>query len=547
MYTLREPQQIVFDKIRNKIGAGKKRILVLAATGFGKTILSYVITKNALQKGNRVLFTSHRIQLAGQTKDKFSDLKPSYLQGNSKGFDRENMLQIATIQTLLNNDIEEPKIIIIDEVHYAYNSVLIQSLFTKFPNSIFIGLSATPVDDKGYLLEGFDTIIDDYQTSDLIALKWLVPFVVYSPIKIDLSGVKIKGNDYANDELEKVVNIDNINRSIVENYTKLGENRKFLCFCVNKKHAHDLQLSFYSAKIATEIITADTSDVERNAIFERFKKGETKGILNIEILTAGFDDPSVSLIILAEPSKSWKNYIQRCGRGIRLLGQSYEESVKNGKKDCIILDCSGAVLEHDLPDIRHKFEFNKKISKVLDKELKLDETQESRIEIINTISVEKQIYLKKIGSLLDLYESKIYTKESELQDDVNSFLKKTGFFWYRQNSGKAFIDGRYVHFASKSGLPDNTVFFPHTSFYFGLELKLKKGYLTEHQKVTLPEMTENKVLFFIIESVFDAYKAIEHVEKNITSNGNETIIKSSIYDLDERQTSLRNKLKLNFY
>lgn len=547
MYKLREPQQIYFDKIRAKIIEGKKKILILGATGFGKTALAYVIAKNAIQKGNSVLFTSHRIQLAGQTRDKFAPLNPSYLQGNSKGFSRENLLQIATIQTLLKADIKEPKIIIIDEVHYAYSSVLIQSLFERFPVSIFIGLSATPVDDKGYLLEGFDTIIDDYQTSDLIALKWLVPFVVYSPVQIDLSKVKLKGNDYDTDQLEKVVNVENINRSIVENYIKLGENRKFLCFCVNRNHAFELQRLFQSYTINVGVITAETTETHRNEIFEQYRKNEIQGILNIEILTAGFDDPSVSLIILACPSKSWKSYIQRCGRGIRLLGQSYDESVLKGKKDCIILDCAGAVLEHDLPDKRYRFEFNKKISKVLDRELKLDDNKEQRAEILQTISAEKQVYLKKIGSLLDLYEGKVYSKESDLQDDVNSYLKKTGFFWYRQNSGKMFVDGRYVHFTSKSGLPDNTVFYKDTSFFFGLELKLKSGYLTQHQKETLPEMTQNKVLFFIIESVFDVYKAIEHVESNILANNNGTLIKSSIYNIDEHQQKLRKRLKINIY
>ena len=77
---LREPQQNVLNKIRFSIVTGSKRILVSAPTGFGKTILSHEICKNAIEKGNRVLFTSHRIQLAHQSKNVFSDLNPSYLQ-----------------------------------------------------------------------------------------------------------------------------------------------------------------------------------------------------------------------------------------------------------------------------------------------------------------------------------------------------------------------------------------------------------------------------------------------------------------------------------
>ena len=177
-YKLREPQRIVFGKIRESIAKGHRRILVSAPTGFGKTILAFEIAKNAISKSNRVVFTSHRIQLAAQTRDKFSSLSPAYLQGASDGYNEQSLLLVATLQTLINREVPEPKIVIIDEVHYAYESKLVQSLFDRFPNAVFIGLSATPVDDRNCLLEGFDSIIDDYQTGDLISLGWLTPFEI---------------------------------------------------------------------------------------------------------------------------------------------------------------------------------------------------------------------------------------------------------------------------------------------------------------------------------------------------------------------------------
>ena len=376
---LREPQQNVLNKIRFSIVTGSKRILVSAPTGFGKTILAHEICKNAIEKGNRVLFTSHRIQLAHQSKNVFNDLNPSYLQGSSSDYDETKLLTVATIQTLINRDVKEPKIIIIDEIHYAYSSILIQSLFTKFTDAIFIGLSATPVDDRGYLLEGFDSIIDDYQTADLIRLGWLVPFSIYSPVQIDLSNVPLSGSDYDNDELEKVVNKEDITNSIVENYKKYGEDRKFLCFAVNKKHADELNLAFSKKGISVCTINADTHERDRKRYLAEYKSGKITGIINIEILTAGFDEPSLSCIILACPTKSWKKFIQCCGRGIRLHGNSIEESTLNGKHDCILLDCSGAIEEHGMPDARRNFIFGKKISRVIDRELDLDVIENRKI------------------------------------------------------------------------------------------------------------------------------------------------------------------------
>lgn len=535
MIELRPYQVDVLSKIRLSISKLHKKILVFAPTGFGKTVLAYEIIRNAIEKNNSVLFTSHRIQLAKQSFKKFDDFNPNYLQGQNDRI-TGSLLTVATIQTLINREIEEPKIVIIDEVHYAYESKLIQSLFEKFPNAIFIGLSATPLDDRGYLIEGFDSIIDDYQTGGLIKLGYLTPFKVYSPFVPDLSKVRIQANEYNKDDLSEVIEKPDIVSTVVENYVKHGENRKFLCFALSKEHAHQLSDEFNRNGIKTEVITADTTEKKRESILEKLQSGIIQGVVNIEILTAGFDEPSISCIILATPSKSWRKFIQCCGRGIRIM---------DGKKDCVLLDLAGAIVEHGMPDTRRKFIFGKKISRVIDRELGIDDNVDQRKKI--EISEEKQVFLKKIGSLLDLYEGKFYAKEDELQSDVNSFLEKTDFFWWRQNSGKMFKDGRWIHFASKSGLPDNTVFYADTSFYFGLELKTVRGYLTTHQKQTLPEMTQRNVLFFICESVYDVYKCIEHVEKNVKHTENQFIISKSIFDLPERQKQLRQKLKLPLY
>lgn len=549
MYELREPQTIVYDKIRQHAKEGRRKILVSAPTGFGKTILSYQICKDAIAKNNRILFTSHRIGLAEQSRDKFESLSPSYLQGDSDGYIEDYKLLVATLQTLVNTEIQAPKVVIIDEVHYAYDSNYIQSLFTKWPKAIFVGLSATPTDDKNYLLDGFDAIIEDYQAPDLIELGWLVPFKIYSNVKINTTDIKVSKTtgDYQEKSINEEIVKQDINHSIVLEYLSKGENRKFICFGASKEHCYDLQKEFLLEGIETDVITASTTPKQRKIIFDRYANGISQGLISIEILTAGFDDPTVKCVILACPTKAWKKYIQCCGRGIRLLGQTIEESIANGKSDCILLDCCGCIEEHGLPTDRKELVFGKKISRVIDREMNLDTSNELRQNINNFVTEEKQIFLKRIGSLLDIYDGKIYKKESELQEDVNNFLDKTGYFYWRQNSGKMFKDGRWIHFASKSGLPDNTLFYKNTSFFFGIELKMKYGKLTDGQQKTLPEMNSKKVLFFICESVYDVYKSIEHVENNIDFSDDGYSVKNSIYELPEKQIEYRNKLKIPLY
>lgn len=524
-YQLREPQQIIFDKIRQNLALNNKRILVSLATGGGKTAIASEIIKNAIAKNNSVVFTSHRITLAEQTRDKFIGIEVDFLQGNNKSFNSDYKCLVTTLQTLIKTEIKAPKIIIIDEVHYGYNSKLIQNLFSRFPDAIVIGLSATPVDDNDCILEGFDCIIDDYQTIDLINLGWLVPMKCFAPFNVPIS------------EDENVT--DDINRSIVNQYLELGENRKFICFASSKIHCEQLFKMFLIYDIPVAIITADTKKTDRDEYLTEFKKGVLKGLISIEILTAGFDEPSLSCVILATKMSAWKKYIQCCGRGLRLFGNSMQESIANGKSDCIILDFCGNIEAHNLPDARKNFKTKLKYSKAIDKHLGLDfYDKETNLKYKN-ITIEKSIFLKKISNILDLYDGKEYRLESELQEDVNNFLKKTGYFWWRQNSGKAFIDGRWVHFASKNGLPDCTVFYKNTSMFFGLELKLPKGTFTKHQKETLPEMDKQKVLYFVCQSVFDVFRSICHIEKNFIDRENFYLVKKTIYKYPEWQMKLK--------
>jgi hypothetical protein len=83
--------------------------------------------------------------------------------------------------------------------------------------------------------------------------------------------------------------------------------------------------------------------------------------------------------------------------------------------------------------------------------------------------------------------------------------------------------------------------------YIGLELKLPKGALTPSQKITLSEFVDNKIIFFIIESVIDLLEVLEIIIKNITQTDTSLAINNYIYILNETQQKYRRKYKLNDY
>jgi len=544
---LRDYQKETVSSCREHFKKGKKRVLVFAPTGFGKTIVAKNIAESALSLENPILFTAHRRKLVEQTIEKFSSLDKniSVVMGQNKRFDPDKLLQIGTLQTIKNREFKTPKLIIFDEVHYGYKSDMIQGIINKFPEVPIIGLSATPIDTKGYLLEGFDAIVDDYQTIDLIKMGYLVDLEIYSPVQIDLSGVSIASTgDYKSDELNKVMDLTELNDSIIDIWIKYSQNRKTLAFCVSINHARGLAKRFNERGIKTGVVYSDLHEDLRVEVYNKFKNNEISVLCNVDILTAGYDEPSIGCVLLARPSKSLILYLQMVGRGLRLYGSSISESILNGKPNCILLDCSNAIEEHDIPTKKRTFEFAPKFSKTIDRQLEINVDLENRETVIQEMPKEKHIYLKKIGSLLDKYEGKIYKKESELQEDVNNYLKKTGYFWWRQNSGKTLIENRWVSFTNVSGLPDNTLFFKMTSIYIGIELKLPRKSFTDKQKITVPKMIKNKILYYVADCVREVYNIIEHIEKCITLSDDGIFIHNNIYKIWEEQVYYRKKLKL---
>ena len=575
MIRLRKFQEELVSEVISAVKAKKRHILLMAPTGAGKTVIAQALLKIWLNKNKRSMFTCHRRKLVEQTYERFDTLSPSVMMGRDKRFDEHSLLQIGSLYTIKNRTFDAPELIVLDEVHYGYNANLIQNILQRFPKATIIGLSATPIDNKGFLLEGFDYYIDRYQMEDLIRMKWLVPPIYYAPVKPDLSKVKVSSmGDYEENELEGVMIQEYLVKTGVENYVKFGENRPFIGFAVSKKHGKMIVKAFNDSGIPVGYVDADTPDFERKCIDEQYKDGVIRGIISIEILTTGVDYPHCSCIVDMAPTLILRKFIQKGGRGARLFGDTFDESLFNGKVNFIYLDLAGAIEQHGLLEDRRTFKFKPKFSAVIDRDLNIDgiDNVDERNKFSITIDKERYVYLKRIGRSLDVYEGRSYSHESDLMDDIKSFLNKTDLFWYRQNSGvaqygfalemefkkflannpplgadrinaiKMFIDcikqdnKRFVRFTSVSGLSDISAFYRLGSVFFGIEAKLKYGRLTPHQKKTFPEIIDSGILLFIVTSVYQVYEVICHLEKNISrSESGDIIIKSGIYNYPDSQ------------
>jgi DNA repair protein RadD len=168
-------------------------------------------------------------------------------------------------------------------------------------------------------------------TADLIRDGFLSPFIAFAPSEPDLAGVRTVAGDFHEGELAEAMDRAVVTGDIVHTWLKRGEGRSTFCFCVNRRHAQHVVERFVEAGVAAEYMDGDTSREDREAIFDRFRSGETRIICNVGVLTTGVD-LDVRCIIDAKPTMSRILFTQTIGRGLRTA---------EGKGHLLILDHAG--------------------------------------------------------------------------------------------------------------------------------------------------------------------------------------------------------------
>lgn len=331
MKQLRDDQNFALEELRNAVGQGARRVMMQAATGFGKTVVSAAIVERAQAKNKRVLFTVPAVALVDQTVEAFwaqgiRDI--GVIQANHAMTDWSKPVQVASVQTLQKRTIPKADVVLIDEAHKwfrFYEKWLFDPEWKDIP---IIGLSATPW-TKG-LGRYYGKLIIAGTTEGLIEQGALSPFRVFAPSHPDLQGVRTVAGDYHEGDLSDAMDKAPLVADVVQTWLKLGENRPTLCFGVDRAHAKHLQQQFEAAGVRCGYQDAHSSDGERRDIKRQFHNGELQVVCNVGTLTTGVDW-DVRCIIFARPTKSKMLFVQIAGRGLRTAP---------GKDYCLFLDHS---------------------------------------------------------------------------------------------------------------------------------------------------------------------------------------------------------------
>ncbi len=232
---------------------------------------------------------------------------------------------------------------VIDEAHHC-RAKTYRKIIEAYPEAIILGMTATPCRGDGRGLGNiFDCMVECPPVQALIDLGFLVPTKVYAPVRPDLKGVRVEKGDYAKGQLAERMNQGELVGDIVTHWIRLSERRKTVVFATGVAHSVHIRDEFRRAGIMAEHVDGSTPVDERETILARLSRGEVEVVTNCMVLTEGWDQPDVSCIVLARPTKHMGLYRQMIGRVLR---------PSPGKTDAIVLDHAGAVFEHGFVEER---------------------------------------------------------------------------------------------------------------------------------------------------------------------------------------------------
>ena len=331
--------------------------LVVAPTGAGKTIMLSALVGERHKKGKRILVIQHRDELVKQNKEKFERVNPyittSIVNGTVKHWDGDAVFSMIQTMSRDRNLRDRPlfDMVVVDEGHHAaartYTKV-INAVLEDNDKAEIVGFTATPNrgDGKG-LRSVFNNCAHQIELATLIREGFLVrpkSYVIDLGVGDQLDKVTKRGKEYDMQEVASIMDRQVINNRIVDEWKEKAGGRKTVVFCSTVDHAAHVCDAFVMAGIKSNYVTGETDKDERAAMLYDLEFGDTQVIVNVAVLTEGFDAPPVSCIILTRPCSQKGTMVQMIGRGLRILDPELYPNII--KTDCIVMDFGTSIITH---------------------------------------------------------------------------------------------------------------------------------------------------------------------------------------------------------
>ncbi|TFH88614.1 DEAD/DEAH box helicase [Billgrantia azerbaijanica] len=369
--SLRPYQREAVRRVVMHFRAGDDPAVVVLPTGSGKSL---VIAELARLARGRVLVLAHVRELVEQNHAKYRayGLEADIFSAGLGRKESARQVVFGSVQSVARNldafGDGNFTLLVIDECHRvspdedaSYRRV-IDRLRSANPRLKVLGLTATPYRlGQGFIYHrhyhGMVRGDDDCFFRDCVFEQPLRLMVrqgyLAEPVRVDAtierydfsalfsrSGPAASGR-YRDEELDRVVAGSRATPGIVaEVVARAGDRRGVMLFAATVVHAEEVLGHLPPGEAA--LVTGETPSAERERIIAAFKARELKYLVNVAVLTTGFDAPHVDLIAILRPTESVSLYQQIVGRGLRL---------SPGKRDCLILDYAGNPWDLYAPEV----------------------------------------------------------------------------------------------------------------------------------------------------------------------------------------------------
>ncbi|MEM7016062.1 MAG: DEAD/DEAH box helicase [Pseudomonadota bacterium] len=349
-----------------------KAPLIVLPTGSGKSlVIAEIVRKTLIAKPiKRFLILTHVKELVQQNALEFAQFAPAidigiYSAGLGKKEAGHSVI-FSTVQSFVNHVYDAGVFdgVIIDEAHRVppsgqgqYRTTL-DALKTINPNIKIIGLTATPFRmGQGYLTESlpdgsapmFDTICHETQVLDLMQAGYLAPVTSRrGQHTADTSGLHIRKGEFIESEMVEAFEPILLEATAeIARMTAATNRKKWLIFTASIEQA-ELVADQLQKRVEIPVYLVTSKTDNRDQIINQYKQADRAALVNVNILTTGFNAPDVDMIALLRATASTSLYVQIVGRGTRTAP---------GKANCHVLDFGNNVERHgaiDQPLVKSK-------------------------------------------------------------------------------------------------------------------------------------------------------------------------------------------------
>jgi DNA repair protein RadD len=367
MLQLRDYQQQAVKAVLVHFRQKPEAAVLVLPTGAGKSL---VIAELARLARGRVLVLAHVKELVEQNHAKYQSygLEAAIFSASLGRKETAAKVVFASVQSVARNlteFTEQYSLLVIDECHRVGDDEdssylkVIRALQLQNPDLKVLGLTATPYRlGSGWIYQYhsrglirtteprfFKYCIFDLPIRFLLGEGYLTPAVLMDApvLSYDFAGLKPTASGYFK-EADLDLRINQQQRAtpqIIQQVIQHAQSRTgVMIFAATTAHAREI-LGYLPAA-ETALILGDTPQKERDALIQSFKQKQLKYLVNVAVLTTGFDAPHIDLIAILRPTESVTLYQQIVGRGLRL---------SPGKTDCLVLDYAGNRFNLEQPDI----------------------------------------------------------------------------------------------------------------------------------------------------------------------------------------------------